>query len=422
MASDTAQRCQGLQVSLADLDAEFERITMGFESNVAGDPDEEEFDEVVELWAAKFDALGLVANVYTAANSFAAPGAARSAAPTASVDGPGDSCLPGEYEAAVLIQAILRGYEVRTALAEAHVLYGYGGPRGSSLPHGVCIRRIYGGPRAFDFAFAHTKSLPLPFSEALANPCLSSLPRQPRKSLPTEAAVFDRGSRQPADASCTLMYPSPKSQKKQKGAGARKAVAAAALALERLRGARAAALRNKTCVTETGGELYYHGSPEADAAAGAELGLNYHDNGAPVAAGGITTLLVCWLHPGASEAEVQEIFERYGKVKEVHVDSAGMIGRSAEAPSLGRGWEYNYAMVTFFDGGEAAAAAEALNGTSITHERLANFTSESLEVNVYSRRRVCGDGGALSDDMDSDDDDDEFNSAPADDAYDDAYM
>ena len=42
-----------------------------------------------------------------------------------------------------------------------------------------------------------------------------------------------------------------------------------------------------------------------------------------------------------------------------------MIGRrSAEAPSLGRGWEYNYAMVTFFDGGEAAAAAEALNGTS----------------------------------------------------------
>eukprot|EP00964_Phaeocystis_antarctica_P125358 scaffold88994_cov50-Phaeocystis_antarctica.AAC.2 len=89
------------------------------------------------------------------------------------------------------------------------------------------------------------------------------------------------------------------------------------------------------------GALYYHGSPEADAAAGAELGLNYHDNGAPFAAGGITTLLVCWLHPGASEAEVQEIFQRYGKVKEVHIDSAGMIGRSAEAPSLGRGWEYN---------------------------------------------------------------------------------
>ena len=45
-------------------------------------------------------------------------------------------------------------------------------------------------------------------------------------------------------------------------------------------------------------------------------------------------------------------------------------------------------MVTFFDGGEAAAAAEALNGTSITHERLANFTSESLEVNVYLRARA----------------------------------
>ena len=47
-----------------------------------------------------------------------------------------------------------------------------------------------------------------------------------------------------------------------------------------------------------------------------------------LAAGGITTLFVCWLHPGASEAEVQEVLERYGKVKEVHVDSAGMIGRS----------------------------------------------------------------------------------------------
>ena len=118
---------------------------------------------------------------------------------------------------------------------------------------------------------------------------------------------------------------------------------------------------------------------------------------------------------------MQEIFERYGEVKDL-VDSAGMIGRSAEAPSLGMGWEYNYAMVTFYDGGEAAAEAEALNGTSITHERLAKFTSESLEVNVYSRWRACGDGGALSDDIDSDDDDDKFNSAPADDACDDAYM
>ena len=46
MASDTAQRCQGLQVSLADLDAEFERLTMGFESNVAGDPEEDWGGEV----------------------------------------------------------------------------------------------------------------------------------------------------------------------------------------------------------------------------------------------------------------------------------------------------------------------------------------------------------------------------------------
>ena len=58
---------------------------------------------------------------------------------------------------------------------------------------------------------------------------------------------------------------------------------------------------------------------------------------------------------------------------------------------------------------------------NITHERLANFTSESLEVNVYSAR-ACGGGGALSDDDVDSDDDDEFNSAPADDACDDAYM
>ena len=80
----------------------------------------------------------------------------------------------------MLIQAMLRGYEVRTALAEAHVLYGYGGPRGPSLPNGVCIRRIYGGPRAFDFAFAHTKSLPLPFSEALANHVILSTRTAPQ--------------------------------------------------------------------------------------------------------------------------------------------------------------------------------------------------------------------------------------------------
>ena len=53
----------------------------------------------------------------------------------------------------------------------------------------------------------------------------------------------------------------PVTEEAQKGAGARKAAAAAAaaaaaLAFERLCGARAAALRNNTCVTEVGGELY----------------------------------------------------------------------------------------------------------------------------------------------------------------------
>ena len=73
----------------------------------------------------------------------------------------------------------------------------------------------------------------------------------------------------------------------------------------------------RASVTEIGGELYYHGSPEADAAAGAELGLNYHDNGAPFCCGRHHhTACVLWLHRGASKADVQEIFERYGKVKE----------------------------------------------------------------------------------------------------------
>ena len=53
-------------------------------------------------------------------------------------------------------------------------------------------------------------------------------------------------------------------------------------------------------------------------------------------------------------------------------------------------------MVTFFDGEGAAAAAAALNGTSIKHKRFANFTSDCLEVNVYSAR--VGGARALSDD------------------------
>ena len=85
--------------------------------------------------------------------------------------------------------------------------------------------------------------------QKIGNQQQPSTPRKPRRSLSTEAAVFDRGSRQPADTS-----PSPiKSQKKHRRARVREA---AALALERLRGARAAALRNKTRVTEIGGELY----------------------------------------------------------------------------------------------------------------------------------------------------------------------
>ena len=46
-----------------------------------------------------------------------------------------------------------------------------------------------------------------------------------------------------------------------------------------------------------------------------------------------------------------------------------------------------------------------------------NFTSESLEVNVYSAR-ACGGGGGLSDDDIDSDDDDELYSALADDACD----
>ena len=43
-------------------------------------------------------------------------------------------------------------------------------------------------------------------------------------------------------------------------------------------------------------------------------------------------------------------------------------------------------MVTFFDGEGAAAAAAALNGTSIKHKRFANFTSDCLEVNVEEEK------------------------------------
>ena len=120
---------------------------------------------------------------------------------------------------------------------------------------------------------------------------------------------------------------------------------------------------------------------------------------------------------------MQKIFERYGKVKEVHIDGGQ---RKHDRPkcrgaiAVGRGCMYNYAMVTFFDGGERRRRRLRLS-TAPPSRTSVSPTSESLEVNFYSAR-ACGGGGTLSDDDIDSDDDDEFNSALAYDAYDDAYM
>ena len=88
-------------------------------------------------------------------------------------------------------------------------------------------------------------------------------------------------------------------------------------------------------------------------------------------------------------------------------------------PSLGKDWEYDYAMVTFVDGGQAAAAVVALNGTSIKHERITEFTSDKLEFTIYTEPTRSGDDPE-GDDTDDwhDDDDDDFCSTPADSVYD----
>ena len=147
--------------------------------------------------------------------------------------------------------------------------------------------------------------------QKIGNQQQPSTPRKPRRSLSTEAAVFDRGSRQPADTS-----PSPiKSQKKHRRARVREA---AALALERLRGARAAALRNKTRVTEIGGELYIlprqpRGRRGGRRGVGSQR-LNYHDNGAPFCCGRHHhTACVLWLHRGASKVDVRKSSSATGR-------------------------------------------------------------------------------------------------------------
>ena len=92
---------------------------------------------------------------------------------------------------------------------------------------------------------------------------------------------------------------------------------AAALALERLRGARAAALRNKTCASpRLAASSITMAAPRPTRRPARSWVSTTTTTVRLFAAGGITTLLVCWLHRGASKADVQEIFERYGKVKE----------------------------------------------------------------------------------------------------------
>ena len=81
-----------------------------------------------------------------------------------------DAARPQAMVAATKVHAAARGHLVRLSLLEARSLYGFG----TSPPPNICLRRIRGGARYFDFACcarASTRAAPaIPFtlSEALA--------------------------------------------------------------------------------------------------------------------------------------------------------------------------------------------------------------------------------------------------------------
>ena len=147
--------------------------------------------------------------------------------------------------AATRAQAAVRGHLTRLGLAEAGALYtdrpcqtsGSAAVRTlhASVPPDVCIYRVHGGLRAYDFALCRCAALAIPLSISEVLVLLSSQTTAPEPPALTGPGGCTQGKWHPGDA-----MTSPKADKRIKGAAARKAAAAAAH--NKLRAARQAAL------------------------------------------------------------------------------------------------------------------------------------------------------------------------------------
>jgi len=301
-------------------------------------------------------------------------------------------------DAATLINAAARGHLARLAYRDASALYGTLLAR-----QGVCLRRILGGPHAYDLVLCKRGlGLALPFHNSEVLALLSHNP-QGCPGAPN-AAFTDPGSEPMHTTSLSSALSRPlrnglawlnskldnkglldASQGKAKGAAARKAAAKAAQA--KLRAAWEAALEAKNRVVLVHGVLYYAGSRALEDADEAD---SWYAEPKADAHGVCRQVDVRWLHPSIPKADVEHAFAPFGPIQYVWLRS----GQPWMDPPVVKGrlgdFEYNYATVIFLNKPDATAACEALNGAAL-------LGSEALMVRYATNTRA--------DDMSDDDDD-----------------
>ena len=270
--------------------------------------------------------------------------------------------------AALRIQRVVRGRMVRIGMGEACALYCYvslGRVLGDGIsasrairamaPTNACLRLIRGGRRTNDFVLCRCSSaLAIPFT--LSEMLVFSPHRQIAPEPPALKGLVDQltESGKPADAST-----SPSSVKRIKGAAARKAAAKAVHT--KLHAAREAAIEARCRVVQVRGELYYAGSPALEAADAADAISRGVATDRDLTLVSEAQLLVRFLNPSVTVAEVRELFSAHGELTFVRVHCSTY----PDTPKTERGIEYNAATVGFKHGIDAAGARVALGGEDL---------------------------------------------------------
>ena len=242
-------------------------------------------------------------------------------------------------------------------------------------PTNACLRLIRGGMRTNDFVLCGCSSaLAIPFT--LSEMLVFSPHRQIAPEPPALKGLVDQltESGKPADAST-----SPSSVKRIKGAAARKAAAKAVHT--KLHAAREAAIEARCRVVQVRGELYYAGSPALEAADAADAISRGVATDRDLTLVSEAQLLVRFLSPGVTVAEVRELFSAHGKLTFVRVHCSTY----PDTPKTERGIEYNAAMVGFKYGIDAAGARVALGGEDLLRSgrlNVAFVAGKEHDINV----------------------------------------